>query len=388
LKGQAGIVTLSSPSSVLSLSSVGEITGDAVGLLSAWGKLWVIDKQGVGNSEVIKVSDLLDETTWTEEFILDLNWGGGRDTGKALSEHDGNLIIYGEDSLIVFSGNPDVNLMEKIESVRGIGCIAPRTIQQIGDDTVFLSKVGLRGLARTLRDGKMEVGDLASPVRGFLTDIVAGNTDAIVGTFLPKEGYYLISTPTTGEVLCFHTNVPTPQQSFAVTRWLAPADAMVLLDGELISSNGSELLKYTGEADNGSSFLLDLLLPWWGIDNEEQQGISQRVKIPKRATLTIDGVPEDNGGGSVILCYSFNWKSDLTCVGKDVQISGEGGAEYNEAEYGVAEFVSTSGKFNYRFPMSRRGSVIQVGIQIRQLSEIITIHELNLQVKVGQLTYG
>jgi len=73
---------------------------------------------------------------------------GIRDTG---------IVCFGADE--VWGINPSVTpaATDKAEKLLEVGCVAPKTIIQVGDDVWFLAEDGLRGLFRTIQD-KLQLG--------------------------------------------------------------------------------------------------------------------------------------------------------------------------------------------------------------------------------------
>lgn len=146
--------------------------------------------------DIVYFSDALDPQTWNRSTNLFKvrSGGGGKVTGlKMFKEFE--LIIYKNDSIFVLNMDGATPLTDwdlKPLSVV-VGCPATRTIQDIGNDQIYLANDGVRLLSRTTFD-KLRVGVISDPIRDIIEAI---NQDAIqnsVGFF--ENGLYLLGVPT------------------------------------------------------------------------------------------------------------------------------------------------------------------------------------------------
>lgn len=135
-----------------------------------------------------------------QTFVRDTNvfkvrsGSGGKVTWlKMFKEYE--LIIYKNDSIFVLNIDGATPLTDwdlKPLSI-AIGCPAGRTVQDIGNDHIFLANDGVRLLSRTTFD-KLRVGVISEPIQDIIDSI---NQDAIqtsVGWF--ENGYYILGVPT------------------------------------------------------------------------------------------------------------------------------------------------------------------------------------------------
>lgn len=149
----------------------------------------------VADRDIVWFSNALDPQTWVRDtnFFKVRSGSGGKVTWlKMFKEFE--LIIYKEDSIYVLNMDGATPLTDwnlKPLSVV-VGCPAGRTVQNIGNDQIYLANDGVRLLSRTAFD-KLKVGVISDPIRDILDDT---NQDAIensVGYF--ENGLYLLGVP-------------------------------------------------------------------------------------------------------------------------------------------------------------------------------------------------
>lgn len=118
--------------------------------LAAFGRLWVAE------GTVVYFSDLLIGTAWNtgSSGSIDVSkvWSGGSDVITGLASHNNFLFIFGKRQIIVYGGASDPATMALSDTIVGIGCLEHRTIQNTGNDLVFLSETGVRSINRTIQE--------------------------------------------------------------------------------------------------------------------------------------------------------------------------------------------------------------------------------------------
>lgn len=144
------------------------------------------------------------------------------------------VVFFKEQSLHVFDADPqtDVGSMSVQTPQTQVGCVAHRSIALVGNDLIFLSRDGVRSLARTLQGADQEVNEpLSRPVQKLVDRInwsAAGTACATA-----YRGRYLIALPldnasSPNYVLVYNTNTGrwsgwwsglTPTQ-FVAARWI------------------------------------------------------------------------------------------------------------------------------------------------------------------------
>jgi len=147
------------------------------------------------NRDIVWFSNALAPQTFVRDtnFFKVAQGRGGKVTWlKMFKEFE--MIIYKDSNIYVLNmdgATPLTDWTLKPLSV-AIGCPAGRTVQDIGNDHIFLANDGVRLLSRTTFD-KLRVGVISSPIQDIIDSI---NQDAIqnsVGWF--ENGIYILGMP-------------------------------------------------------------------------------------------------------------------------------------------------------------------------------------------------
>jgi len=176
-------------------------------VLSAWGRLWVVDQSGN-----LTYSELLDETSWhngtpgSNTIALEDVWPVPGDTIVSMVEHNGSLVLFGEKSIIIY-GSPDqvaAGNMVKVEGLTGVGCRSAGSIQSIGDDVLFLTVQGLTSLGRTIQEKSMPIRPVAPHISDTISSLYPAwswsAAQSIYSAYSPRHQVYYL-TPGNGELM-------------------------------------------------------------------------------------------------------------------------------------------------------------------------------------------
>jgi len=135
-------------------------------VLAAFGRLWVADF--TADKSTIYWSDLLNGTHWTggSTGSIDITkvWPTGYDTIVALAAHNGFLVIFGRNSIVIYSGADDPSTMTLSDTISNIGCVNRDAVVSTGRDLIFLDDSGVRSLARTIQEKSAPIGDVSKNV--------------------------------------------------------------------------------------------------------------------------------------------------------------------------------------------------------------------------------
>ena len=166
-----------------------------VGEWSATNRLFISGSLTDAERDYVWFSDALDPQTFNRSTnVFKVRSGGGGKITWLKMFKEFELIVYKNDSIFVLDINgttplSDWNLTPLSVAV---GCPAGRTVQDIGNDHIFLANDGVRLLSRTSFD-KLRVGVISDPVQDIIDTI---NEDAIqnsVGWF--ENGLYILGIP-------------------------------------------------------------------------------------------------------------------------------------------------------------------------------------------------
>jgi len=197
---------LNGTDNVLSLDSALAVTDEGntntdppkttVGEWTTINRLFLSGSLTTSERDIVWFSDPLDPQTYdrTLNLFYVRSGSGGKVTWlKSFKQFE--LIVYKNDSIFVLDFNGPTPLTDwTVTSLSvAVGCPAGRTVQDIGNDHIFLANDGVRLLSRTSFD-KLRVGVISTPIQDIIDSI---NQDAIqnsVGWF--ENGIYLLGLPT------------------------------------------------------------------------------------------------------------------------------------------------------------------------------------------------
>jgi hypothetical protein len=124
--------------------------------LAAFGRLWVADF--ADNKSTIYWSDLLNGAHWTggSTGSIDITtvWPTGYDTIVALAAHNGFLVIFGRNSIVIYEGADSPANMTLADTISNVGCVSRDAVVSTGKDLIFLDDSGVRSLARTIQESQ------------------------------------------------------------------------------------------------------------------------------------------------------------------------------------------------------------------------------------------
>ena len=192
------------------VATTGTVPAYAVHMLCAWGRVWT-----VGSNNILQWSDILDETAWgagtANQIDLHDVWPNGEDEPEALAEFNGFLIVLGKQSIVVYEKPDEVAAgnMVKVEAFSNVGCVNFQTIQQVGDDLVFLAKQGLVSFSRLVQEKSMPVRTLSDRVRDDILEVYETGYGSVTtkSAYSPAMNLYVLMVgSTTGKVWFFDTS--------------------------------------------------------------------------------------------------------------------------------------------------------------------------------------
>ena len=190
-------------------------------VLAAFGRLFIAGN--ATNDTIIYWSDLLDGNAFTggSSGNIDVSkaWPDGADKIVALAAHNDFLVVFGEHSIIVYSGADSPASMAINDTVSGVGCIDRKTVVSIGTDLLFLSDDGLRSLGRTIQEKSLPISDLSRNVKQELIGFLAAKTSPASTVYSPENYFYLLALPDSNLVYCFDLRGRLENGSFRVTKW-------------------------------------------------------------------------------------------------------------------------------------------------------------------------
>ena len=149
--------------------------------------------------DALWASDILDGETWNTTTNQIRIGGHSGDPIRALhSWHNFNLLVFKERSVYIVNTDPSLliaaNWWIKKVSDR-VGCIARRTVAQVGGDCFFLSRFGVMSVGQIMEGAQtiVEPQPISTPIRDWIDKINWSKANTSCATFWNNR--YLLSVP-------------------------------------------------------------------------------------------------------------------------------------------------------------------------------------------------
>ncbi len=347
-------------------------------VLAAYGKLFVADV--TGDKHTVYWSDTLNGHAWTGgvsgSLDVTLVWPTGSDEIVALAAHNGFLIIFGKNSILVYSGASSPASMTLTDTIEGVGCIARDSVQHTGTDIIFLSDAGVRSFGRTIQEKSMPMRDISKNVRTDLLSLVSLQVNPIKSLYSSDNAFYLLTLPDSNTVYCFDMRTPLEDGSHRATTWssMYPLSFAVLEDGKIYIGISSGIVEYKGFIDGAVKYELRYF------SNAMDFGNTSNLKFLKKFNLTIIGGKNTP--------TTLNWGYDYTAnYTKQAFIFGSS----NTGEYGVSEYNTTAeytASILINTPKvntSGSGEVVTIGIEAEVNGAAFSIQKIDIHALLGRL---
>jgi len=345
--------------------------------LPAFGRLWIVGTATDNNT--IYWSDLLDGIDFTGGSSGSINvekaWPDGYDEIRALAAHNNLLIVFGNHSILVYSGATSPATMQLADTVAGVGAVCRNSVQHIGTDVLFMSYSGLRSFGRTIQEKSMPLTDLSRNVKQDLLSVIAQRTEPTDSVYSPENSFYLITFPDLETTYCFDLRGTLENGSYRVTRW--PSSLFKCwerkTDGTLLTGTGSGIGDYSGYSDESSSYRFKYYSPALTF------GDPSRLKLLKKLRPTIVGA----NNATVFLKWAYDFESFYKS--QEYTVGNQDPGYYSESEFNVAEF--TGGELTSRRFVNTTGygSVITIGLESDINGSALSLQEINVLAMIGKV---
>jgi hypothetical protein len=348
---------------------------------SAFGRLWAQQGDGAGQRYIVAYSALLDETHWTTgagEINVLGNAGAvskGYDEVVAISSYDNYLVVFMRDSIVIYN-SPDVPGSLGIQQIiQGVGCIARDSVQQTGDDVVWLSSTGLRSLRHTVQsENNLELGDLSANVRGELQQKVSQiSGDVIRSAYYPEDALYTLKTGNVIWAMDLHDRsaigqAPPKFTKFPNNEW----QSLYYHEGSLYIGSNGKLGIYQNYQDDGTAYNMIWKTVWTDF------GTSRLKSIKKMNSVVVANSNQN---------VTFQWETDYGLSSGSATATTEGAgttAEWNVGEWGLSEWSGGTALSRLSVQGSRTGEVLAFGFNITVDSNQVCIEQLGIYTTIGR----
>lgn len=351
--------------------------GDTV--LGALGRLWV---GGVStNNQVFYYSDTLighDFYSGSAGSVdLASVWTNGTDNIKSIEAYNGLLVILAHKSIVIYDGAANPSTMQLVEHIKGMGCISKHSVQDVGDDLLFLSDKGLISLGRVVQQGgSTPMNDVSANVRDLLITFIEGETAShIRSTYNESAGFYLVNFPSTGYTFYFDVRSKLEDGTFRCTMWdsITPYGIYTTRDRKTYIGKSGVIGEYSGYNDNGTAYRMVYRSTWQHLENKAQ------VKMPKSLEVTVIG----GVYSSLIIKMRYDYGVTDTAYTKIITTGAP--SEYGLAEFGVGEYLSLGYIGTYKYQISGSGKTFQFAIESEIASQPLSIQKVDILTKLGRI---
>ena len=351
-------------------------------VVAAYGRFWVHD-----GSSVYWTTDLADTAfpafaggssgTLNIAAVLPNNV----DVVVGLAAHNDFLIIFCERNIVIYSGATDpLSTFKLSDVIAGVGCVARDSIQNTGNDLIFLSDTGVRSLGRLLQEKSLPMRDLTKNVRDdLIKDLLqerVNNTglSKVKSIYSEVNAFYLLSFPSTSTVYCLDMRQPLEDGSARVTQWYEyEAKAFVRRrDRELLVGKTNGIGRYYGYTDNGEAYRLRYFSHYLDLQSPTT------LKILKQISATIIG----GSNQSFVIKSSFNYSTVSRSY--PFTIANRGVSEYGVAEYNTSEFSFGIILDSIKSSVGGNGNTIQIGFEANVQGSELSVQKLDIFVKTGR----
>jgi hypothetical protein len=347
-------------------------------VVAAFGRLFIAGN--ATNDTIIYWSDLLDGNAFTGGSSGNIDvakaWPNGADKIVALAAHNDFLIVFGEHSIIVYSGADSPASMAISDTVSGVGCIDRKTVQNIGTDLLFLSDDGLRSLGRVIQEKSLPITDASRNVKQDLIAKIANKTVPASSVYSPENYFYLLGLPDSNLIYCFDLRGRLANGSYRVTKWPSVDFKSFARDrdGTVYIGTTAGIGKYDGFDDNNSSYIFRYTSPGLTF------GEPSKLKLLKKIRPTIIG------GNNVDIVLSWTYDFSVQANTSRFRVGSTnpaffGVSEYTQAEYSLGDLISRKS-----LNCTGNGSVVTVGLQTEVNGSSISLQEMNVLALIGKTT--
>ena len=351
--------------------------------ISAFGRIWAANTQT--DNATVFFSDLLSGHVWSTGTSGSLNvsrvWSNGSDEITGLAAHNGFLFIFGKRQILIYANATTPSTMSLSDTVSSLGCIARDSIQNTGKDVVFLSNSGLRSVLRTVQEKSSPLGDLSKNIRNDFQQVIASESlSEVTSVYSEKEGFYLLSCPSSDKVFCFDTKAVLEDGSYRVTTWdsLLPTSFCSRRNGDLLIGQEGFVTKYSGYQDDTSAYRMEYYT------NNADIGKDGLTSIIKKIKITVVG--GSNQPVSVFWAYDFT----ASYQSETVAIPTQSVSEYGIAQYGanaspVAQYATGISLQELTAYGNGAGKIVQTGFEVDINGFPISFQKIEIQAKTGKL---
>jgi hypothetical protein len=347
--------------------------------LSAFGRVWAADNGT--DKQTIVFSDLLAPHIMSggTSGSLNLNtiWPHGGDEIVALAAHNNFLIIFGRQQTLIYAGADDPATMKLSDNVVGIGCAARDSVQNTGQDVIFLSDFGVMSLMRTIQEKSAPLNSIGRNVLDEIQDHVKMETVGnIKSGYSAFNGFYILTMPSLNESYCFDLKQLLPNGAARVTTWtnINPKAFVETNARKFYVGQAGYIGEYSGYQDDNVSYRMSYYTTWIDFGNPIQKSILKKI------LLTVIGGTNQNVTFKWAYDFETDYKTQTTAISGTITP-----AEYGISEYSIGEYSGNLLVHTLSVNGTSSGRVIQFGFEAQIETKSLSIQKIDLFTKDGRL---
>lgn len=349
--------------------------------IAAYGRVWAADTSS--DKQTLVWSDLLTPHIWTggTSGSLDLRnvWASGGDEIVGLAAHNDFLFIFGKWQILVYKKPEDPNAMSLEDAIVGYGCIARDSIQNTGDDVIFLSDNGVMSIRRVIQEKSAPSRGLSKNVYDELKDAISNESSlsAVKSGYSAVNSFYLLTLPTSRKTYCFDTRFPLQDGSARTTLWGGVTSKSFYETNARKFYLGKEgyIGEYSTYLDDASQYRMTYYTTWIDFGNPIQQSILKKI------FMDVIGTNNQN----VIVKWGYDFQSQLYSQTVTILTSSSVDSEYNISEYGIGEYTSGPSISRISANGKGHGRVIQLGIEAQIIGNPLSVQKIDVHTKDGRI---
>jgi hypothetical protein len=352
--------------------------------LSAFGRIWCADTPTDKNT--IKWSNIITPQEWTAGSSGSINmlgvWPKGGDEVVALASHNNFLIVFGKRQIVIYQGaqTPTASpaTMVLYDTIDSLGCIARDSVQNTGEDIIFLSSHGVMSLNRIIQEKSSPINNLSKNIRTDLQALLNNETLAnIKSIYSPIDAFYLLSLPFCGLTYCFDTRRLLEEGVARVTIWtdIEPTSFCYMASlRKLYLGKAGFLAEHTGYLDDTSVYRMAYFSTWIDLGNKIQRSTLKKLKA------SIIGISSQ----SIIIKYGFDYletfRNAVVLLTNNVITSTFNVSQFNIDKYSTGKNTSILDQ-----NIGGNGKSCKIGIETDINGYQVSIQQIELFTKDGKL---
>ena len=348
-------------------------------VLATQGRLFAADVSG--DRSTIYWTDLLQGFAWSGGTAGSINvskfWSNGADNIVAIHEHNNKLVVFGEKSILIYTGINSPSTMVLSDTIDNVGCVGRDTIQSIGNDLIFLSHGGVMSLSRAVAGENNSIGNVSQNIRTAITTKIDTEVLPIKSVYSPEEYFYLLTFPTQAITYCFDMRSGLEDGSFRATTWSSIKPLCFhrsTTNGTIRIGMSGGISTYTGYNDNADgTYILTY------ISNPMDFGSPANIKFLKKVVTTVLGA----AGSSVALQWGYDFASTLSS--ETLELNNGTIAEFGLSEFAVGEFTAGVILNKSRSNTDGSGINVSVGIEAAINGSLLSIQQLDIHALMGRI---